>query len=732
MRPCGLPLLALTLSVLAAQQAHASSDDSCYPSWNLKRDTLDVCNSVPFLSPGNDSRVNLQLLLADDGRASLPQRALSDDEQQLGYGQVPFPLSRLYDDAPVSDGASDAAAVAKPAAPLAELAVRLGLPADAVPADSERFANGEGSRCRSNNPATAQELLAQLLAADMPTEERQALGRSRLALLGACQWDDSQLGSLLPGDELQSPAGRDFAGYLQAIAAFYSGRFGPARQQFEALLDSKQPWVRETARYMLGRNQLNQAQQNAFDEWGYPDLRKVDQAALKVAEADFKGYLQAYPQGRYSASAKGLMRRVYWLMNDQQRLAGAYAELFTQPDSADAAIDLEPLIAEVDNKLLVTAHPADVRAPRLLAVLDLMQMRHHEAGEARALDLAGLQAQKTLFADIPGLHDYLLAAWQLYVENAPDKAAEQLPQTLPDKLDYLAFSQQTLRGFALEAGNDWLGAEKLWLQLLPLARQPLQREQLELALAFNYERSDRLVKVYAEQSPVRTPAIRELLLRHIAGPELLRQQVKSESAPAEERDTALFTLLYKDLLHGRYANFVNDLALLPPEPSTKPLGASLGVQYGNGMPLTLFQWPGGKGTSGYDCPPLRDLAVALQQSPQTPQALNCFGEFILRNNLDGFALDSQPRSRELGGSQTLFEGTLYSRLDGYLKVIDDAQAGGDDKAYALYRAINCYAPSGYNGCGKQDIPPAQRKRWFRMLKSQYADTPWAKSLKYYW
>ncbi|MEL7936243.1 outer membrane assembly lipoprotein YfiO [Pseudomonas delhiensis] len=729
MRPRGLPLLALTFGVLAAQQAYASSDDSCYPSWNLKRDTLDVCNSLPFLSPGNDSRVNLQLLLADAGRASLPVKALSDDEQQLGYGLVPFPLTRLFDEPLAPEAAT--AADAKPAAPLAELAVRIGLPADAVPAEGERFASGEGSRCRSNNPATAQDFLAQLLAADLPPAERQSLARARLALLQGCQWDEAQLAGLFPGD-VDSPGGREFAGYLQGIAAFYSGHFPAARKNFQALRDSRLPWLRETARYMLGRSQLNQAQQNAFDDMGYPDLRKVDQAALKVAESDFKAYLQAYPQGRYATSAKGLMRRVYWLMNDPGRLAAEYAWLFAQPEAAQGNADQAQLIAEVDNKLLVSAHPAEVKNPRLLAVLDLMQMRHHEAGEGRALDLPGLQAQKPLFAELPGLHDYLLAAWQLYVEEQPGKAAEQLPKALPQKLDYLAFSQQTLRGFALEAGNDWLGAEKLWLQLLPLAHQPLQREQLELALAFNYERSDRLVKVYAENSPVRTPAIRELLLRHIAGPELLRQQVKSETAPAEERDTALFTLLYKDLLHGRYANFVNDLALLPAEPSTKPLSASLGFVYGGGQPLSLFQWPGGKGSSSYDCPALRDLALALQQEPQPPQALNCFGEFILRNNLDSFPLDNQPGVRELGGSPSLFEGEPYSRLDGYLKVIADAQAGSDDKAYALYRAINCYAPSGYNGCGKQDIAPAQRKRWFRTLKTQYADTPWSKSLKYYW
>jgi TolA-binding protein len=730
MRLRGLPYLALTLGLLAAQQANASSDDSCYPSWNLKRDTLDVCNSLPFLSPGNDSRVNLQLLLADGGRATLPERPLSDDEQQLGYALVPFPLTRLFDEPPQADVAAPSGN-AKPAAPLAELAVRIGLPADSVPAETESFANGEGSRCRSNNPATAQDFLAQLLLADVPAAERQSLARARLSLLQGCQWDDAQLSGILPSD-IDSAPGHDFVTYLEGVAAFYNGRFSDARQRFLSLGGSALPWVQETARYMLGRSQLNQAQQNAFDDMGYPDLRKVDRAPLKVAESDFKAYLEAYPQGRYAASAKGLLRRVYWLMNDQGRLAGEYAWLFAQPESAQGGADQAQWIAEVDNKLLVTAHPADVRDPRLLAVLDLMQMRHHEANEARALDLAGLQAQKALFAEQPGLHDYLLAAWQLYVEGNLEQARQSLPQTLPEKLDYLAFSQQTLRGFSLEAGNDWLGAEKLWLQLLPLARQPLQREQLELSLAFNYERSDRLVKVFADNSPVRTPAIRELLLRHVAGPELLRQQAKAEAVPAEERDTALFSLLYKDLLHGHYANFINDLALLPAEPSTKPLTASLGFVYGNGMPLTLFQWPGGKGTSGYDCPAIRDIAVALQQQPQPPQALNCFGEFILRNNLDGFPLDSQPGPRELGGSPTLFDGALYSRLDGYMKVIADPQAGGDDKAYALFRAINCYAPSGYNGCGRQDIAPAQRKQWFRALKTQYAATSWAKSLKYYW
>lgn len=95
-------------------------------------------------------------------------------------------------------------------------------------------------------------------------------------------------------------------------------------------------------------------------------------------------------------------------------------------------------------------------------------------------------------------------------------------------------------------------------------------------------------------------------------------------------------------------------------------------------------------------------------------------------------LDSQPEANELGGTPSGFKGEVYSRLDGYRQVMDNAKAPREDKAYALFRAINCFAPAGYNTCGQQDIPQAERKQWFRTLKSTYADSSWAKELKYYW
>jgi len=50
----------------------------------------------------------------------------------------------------------------------------------------------------------------------------------------------------------------------------------------------------------------------------------------------------------------------------------------------------------------------------------------------------------------------------------------------------------------------------------------------------------------------------------------------------------------------------------------------------------------------------------------------------------------------------------------------------------LFRAVNCYAPSGFNACGGEDVPVAQRKAWFDRLRREFPMSPWTQKLKYYW
>ncbi|MFQ6350725.1 outer membrane assembly lipoprotein YfiO [Pseudomonas sp. R11F] len=713
-----LPPLGLALLAGLSFQAQASGDDSCYPDWRVSRDSLEGCSNLPFLSPGNDSRVNLRLLLADKQAMPLTPNALNDTDLEQGFGPVPFPVYRLTsNDTPPAE-ADDSSAPG-----LDELLAPLGIQRGDSKAAGQAFLSGEGSRCRSNDDDSAAAFIGQVVKADMPAAERDVLVKARVQLLATCDWN----GQVVEPQQIQSPEGQLLRTYLQAAADFYSGRFSDAERGFAAASSSTLPWLKETALYMTARTSLNQAQAEAFDEYGMPKLERVDKSALSNAEEGFLGYLKTYPQGAYATSARGLLRRVYWLADDTDKLAEAYAWQLTQATDTQRNASLEELVEEADLKLLMV-NRSTVQNPMIQLVTDLMAMRAHTPPELTREELDG---QKGVFANEPAQFDYVQAAYALYVEHQPDNALKLLPKEVPSSLDYFAFSQQTLRALALEEKKDWKAAESLWLQLLPLAKLPLQRDQLELALAMNYERSGQLAKVFAADSPISAQQVRYILLSNVAGPDLLRQQLAKASDPVE-RNTAQFVLLYKDLLHSQFANFAADFKQLPaPAPEDK-LGTSLGYVYTSGQSLKMFQWNGDKAESGYACPSIAQTAATLQNDAKNPQGLNCFGEFILRNGLDGMPLEQARAAGSLGSTASDFKGETFSRLDGYKLVIANAKAPKNDKAYALFRAINCYAPSGYNSCGGNEVEPAVRKAWFRQLKTSFADTEWGKSLQYYW
>lgn len=712
--------LALALLAGFSLPAQASSDDSCYPDWRVSRDSYEPCSNQPFLSPGNDSRVNLRLLLADKKAAPLAPNALGEDDLAQGFGPVPFPVYRLVP-APATNEEPDNKADDSRTAELDTLLQPLGIKREEYKTAGQAFLNGEGSRCRSNDDDSATAFISQVIKAQMPPAERDVLVKARLQLLTTCDWSRQVVDAqLTPSANAQL-----FRTYLQAAGDFYSGRFDYAERGFAAAATSDVPWLKETALYMTARTSLNQAQAEAFDEYGMPQREHVDKSALSDAEQGFLGYLKTYPQGDYVASARGLLRRVHWLANDDAKLAEDFTWQFTEATDAQRNVSVDELVEEADLKLLMVGNKA-ANSPMLQVVSDLMAMRAHTPP---LLSREDLDKQKSTFATEPALFDFLQASYALYVEHQPDTALKHLPADVPSSLDYFAFSQQTLRALALEAKQDWKGAEALWLQLLPLAKQPLQRDQLELALAMNYERSGQLAKVFAADSPISAKQVRYILLRNVAGPDLLRQQIANASDPIE-RQSAQFVLLYKDLLRGQYATFADDLKQA--SLSDDKLGTSLGYTYTSGQTLKLFQWNGDKAESGYACPSIAQTAATLQNEAKNPHALNCFGEFILRNGLDGMPLEQPRAAGSLGSTASDFKGETFSRLDGYKQVIANAKAPKTDKAYALFRAINCYAPAGYNSCGGEDVAPAVRKAWFRQLKSGFADTQWGKSLQYYW
>ena len=666
----------------------------------------DVDNTVPFLSPYNDTRANLILMLADAGLAHVhaPLNADPTAPSDPYAAQTPLDLDTLaavYSDKPAG---SD---------------------------DSSTFVDGEGDRCRSN-AAGSDGFLSALAASKTPKAEQAVLVAARNALGSAC--NDKALDAVkLPAGAIKSAQGKEFAAYLTAAAQFYAGDFVGARPGFAGLINSAQPWLKETARYMMARDDLNGAQAKAFGDYGEMTAGNVDQGALTKADAEFRTYLHDYPKGVYAASARGLLRRVAWLAGDHTRLADEFGQAFAQTDPALRNVSAVDLAYEADNKLLTDAKPGEIHEARLLATQDLMRMRH-TLSQPSDLSRADLEAQRPLFATQKALYDYLLAAYAFYVENNPAAALKVLGTTAPAAhMSNVDYSRQALKGLALEASKNPSAARAQWLALVAVAEPVLQRSSAELALAQNYERAGELAAVFASGSQVRNPTYRDRLLTWSAGPDLLRQQAKAGTATPHERALAAYTLLFKEITRGRYQAFLDDLPLMPAE---APSGADEGIPG-----LGNLAWAGQSEADGFACPSLKAIATALARKPHDERSLICMGEFLRANNDDNVLRNEPPSPPdpnivpgpvELATLPSQFPGVGVSRLDIYKTIIADAKAEPDVRAYALYRAVNCWAPSGYNSCDSTDVPKSQRKAWFNMLKTQYRTTQWAADLKYYW
>lgn len=716
---CAGGLLALGL-LAASTQARASGDSGCEMQPALQHRAYASCSDLVLISPGNDTRLNMLLLLADRGRV---QPAMIRNETP--GAESPVPAAMLSWSA-LSDATGDDAIKANPDAST-----------DAGNTDSS------SGRCVSNRGGA--EAFRQALQADtgLSADERKILADARAQVAAACG-DPGKTAALLAGvlGKMQGASGKAFAAYLMAAAVFYGPDPGAARPAFLSLSEVKQPWVREAATYMRARTDLNVAQLNAFGDYGNFDATKVDQAALTHARDGMQHYLKSYPKGAYSDSARGLMRRVEWLGGNDAAAARIYAAALAQPGNGAAYVDL---LNEIDIRLLPTTQngatkPLATRDPLLLAVDDLWRMRLERKTDPKLyLPADELAAQQSVFFGDPALFRYLQAVHAYHVQQQPAQVLKLLPVSEPRKdMGYVDFSGQLLRLMAMDdLGQP--GVRESLLKLLPLATRNYQRQTLELALAIHDERHQALDKVFASDSPVRDPAIRRILLENVAGPELLQQQAANAKVPAAERNVALFVLLYRDLIGARYAEFNQWLPRVPTD--AKPQTDSYQLLYPTPS-LGVFRWAGND--KGYACPALSATTATLARTPDDARASLCVGEFLRLNGFDHIPLaapNKQEREwrkslstsrQQLGTTPLLFPGNQHDRQSIYRRVMADAAASSDDRAYALVRAIRCYAPSGNNDCGGDDVPTAERKRWFTTLKTTYKASRWASSVEHYW
>nr|WP_197094791.1 hypothetical protein [Erwinia sorbitola] len=712
--------IALTVlaSLTASFQTFASSDiESC--QWG-STDCFIV--SPPVLDVTNDTRDNLLRLVSEKKPVTLDSQPVPADmtrSRSFYFG---------YHDATSSAPASPATPADALPAPLESQIAALGL--DTSVLEVAKMSQGEEENRHISNSLTTVSLFYQALLDDtsLTPEQRRALAIARMSLP-----DSPESGSQT--EALNYPEGssaRAFRDYLLAANDFYQGSYPDATQAFTALQTAKQKWVAETASYMLMRTALNQSSENASGEYGDFDVKKIDKNAATLARTAAQAYLTAWPNGQYRASAEGMMRRIDWYLEDWDTLAVRYEQSLNQASTKD---EIVKLIAENDLKLQSKDQSGDAmfisapNAPLLTFTQTLRLMRSNDCNPRQpCVDQAYLDTLKPIFAQasqLPLWHYLTLVQSFRTADYAAVTANITEVKTLPAR-DIVTFSEQVLYGDALMAQQQWPAARDRWTHLLTLTQDAEQQQFLQARLAAALVSGDEVDRIYAPDSRVTNLRYRSLVLKTRATPELLRQQASS-GPNDEERTIALHTLLVRDLTEGRYGEWLQDRKLS--QHITQPVVSEAFAD----VQLTAFDWTGEKTEKGYVCPALETVVTQLSQRAGNSHALNCLSEFFRTTNV------SVSTWSDSGGNGTLDTIVAAGKHPGrpdrqhyYQQVIGNSKTEPEDKSYALYRAVMCYAPSGYNDCGGKDVDKAQRQRWFVQLKKQYPGSTWANKLKYYW
>lgn len=714
-------MIGLILLSLGASRAQASGDiSSCL--WGTPDCPLA---GTPWLDVSNDTRDNLLRLVSARKGFALPLNALPADDKTsrdawFGYHPQPWEPG-------TADTTSEAAPAPDPALKAALLRVAVTAPIPSVHNDEL-----EGRFITNSAQAATDYITALSQDSQIAPSRRQGLAEARLALLAEGGQVPAGHSILKTGIHWPGSAG-EFRDYLAAAEAFYQGDYPRAGAQFSKLAQGSQPWVAETARYMIMRTWLNQSTQQASDQYGLFDLQRIHADSAGRALTAAQDYLARYPHGRYSATTRGMLRRLYWLLQRPEDLAPLYQQALDQATTAPALLEA---VLETDSKLQNQDNPGGASfttakgAPLLNFTQALSWLRPGSQEQNRS-QLSSEQALNTLTPllasqNYPGLADYLHQAWRFWHQHDYQAIVTDITPDyhLPTN-DVVGFSRQILYGAALMALDRNEQAEAHWRKLL--SGGDGERQQLvQMKLAATLVASDQLPVLLAADSPVTSMRLRSLALKTLASDAQLRNQVH-HGRNAQEQTIALHTLLVKDLQAGHYQQWLQDHKLIA------RLAGNVDARQFADVDLSVFNWDGKNSESGYACPALVSVVTTLAATPRQPKALNCLGEFARMTNV---AIDL---AAERGGNDAMDAVTAKSadiqpldRQSAYRQVIANAKASAEDRSFALYRAVRCYAPSGYNDCGGKDVSKAQRKAWFNDLKSHYPDSAWSTRLKYYW
>lgn len=673
-----------------SQSAMAGFEETCEPDFYLDASKYNKCSNLPVLVPGNDNQTNMLLLLSDLGLATI--RFPSPDEKfwTSNYGNAPF---------------------------------------EGIPFANNRIANqrakningerGYDERCNTISNGKNHFIQQVNHHKNIPTTEKQILISERNKI-SECT---NNL-ALIPINSQWSSVTRQYASYLNASIAFYNTNYSTATKIYSVLANIDDAWLKETSQYMMIRTSLNAAFASGTNQYGDLNLDKIDKSLLKEFLDNITLYLKVYPNGQYAASARGFMRRGFWLTGRQDLLVNEIVWQLNNPKSKYYNLEINELPAEIDRRVFNSQYfdLKNLNNPFFLATYNLMQMRDSKANGYTPITWNQLNVQKHSFKKQPELFQYLQAVHLFYVQKKPQEALKYLANT-KGLNNSLQFSQAFLKGQILEKSNA-SQAEQYWSNLVSQSKNTAQRGLFETALS-NHMNAKQNINAFIGNKPLITQInLQKRFILYKANEKSLESIVQNSQATTDQKQAALYTLLSKSIQHQNFALFNRYYAQLPKD-AAQYKSYDGNKKYEEKPPFSDFIWNGATITPQLKCSNLQALTNQLEKSPQDPLLNICLGEYS-RSTLYGF-----PYQMNGENTQSTFKGNTFARGNVYKNIIKSGRHG-EIHAYALYRAIMCYSPSGMNDCNDQDVPKSVRKQWYDQIKQNYPNTIWAKSLKYFW
>ena len=678
------------------QQSHAGSDEYCAPNFNLDGSDYNACSNLPVLIPGNDNRTNMTLLLSNLGLAQIKTLKPDLNLWSAQYGSVPFDVTSLPT---VTEN-------------------KINNKRQPFKLNQDQVSYEE--RCISLQQGK-QRFIDQVKAnKSIPTTEKQLLIDARSKLI-----DCEKTTALIAVNPNWSATTRQYASYLNGSILFYNANFSSASKIYIALSQVEDPWLKETAQYMLIRTELNTAFASAQDQYGDINPEKIDHVSVKNLFNNITEYLKLYPQGQYVASARGLMRRGLWLTDRQDLLINEIVWQINHPQSPLYNLEMNQLPAELDRRVFRSEkfNPKLLNEPFFLTTYNLMQMRKTGDEKYKPITWAQLNNQKAFFKTQPELFKYLQAAHLFYVQGKNQEALSYLPKANSQTNNALQLSQQFLIGQILEKQNK-VQAQQHWLQLYQHANDGNAKALFETALANHFNQSQNTQAFIGKNAQISQAILQKNFISNFANEDALQTIIQSSTSTQNQKNTAIYTILSKSLDAQNFVLFNQNVQYLPKNTAQyKSYESNDALK--EQPPFADFIWQGSNITPQLKCPDLITLSKQLAQSPKNALLNVCLGEYMRHSRYGDYYYSWH------NDEQNQFKGTPFARGTVYKKIIKN-EPNGDLKAYALYRSVMCYSPNGTNDCGDIEVSKNTRKQWFDQLKRDYPNSNWAKSLKYYW